>query len=98
MKLENLPPIDLYALLGIDHDATRDEIVYAYRRIAMHCHPDTTKGDRKKAEIFRLATLSYDVLSDNKRRAAYDRLTRPSVMAKILPWLVKQDKPVGARA
>lgn len=98
LKLKNLPPIDLYDLLGVDHDATREEIVSAYRRIARHCHPDTTNGDKKKAEIFRLATLSYDILSNGRKRAEYDRLIRPSVVSRILPWLTpKQDKVVSIR-
>jgi hypothetical protein len=63
-----MPP-DLYAILGIGRDATAEQIKAAYRARAKHTHPDLG-GD---AEKFGELTAAYDVLSDQERRARYDR-------------------------
>lgn len=60
---------DLYAVLGVPADASRDEIARAYRRQALVHHPDRG-GD---AETFRSLHQAYEALSDPVRRAAYDR-------------------------
>ena len=63
---------DHYRSLGIDNDATGDEIRSAWRRRVKDCHPDASGGDHT-AEEFRAAREAYEVLSDPERRADYDR-------------------------
>lgn len=60
---------DLYDVLGVDRDASREEIKRAYRRRARELHPDAG-GDE---EAFKEVTRAYEVLSDPERRALYDR-------------------------
>ena len=65
------PGSDLYRILGLDPDASSDEITRAYRRLARHYHPDvdTTPG---AASRFAEVTRAYRVLADPKARARYD--------------------------
>lgn len=59
-----------YELLEIEPDADADAIRSAYRRLANKFHPDHPEGD---AEIFRILTDAWRVVSDPRRRAEYDR-------------------------
>lgn len=63
---------DLYALLGVPHTATDDEIKSAYRRRARELHPDANGGDPESEARFKEVSLAYEVLSDPDRRARYD--------------------------
>ena len=64
---------DLYRVLGVAADATRDDIVHAYRRLAQASHPDTRPGDAGAAGRFVDVSAAYQVLADPVRRADYDR-------------------------
>ncbi len=64
---------DYYQILGIKRDAKPEEIKKAYRRLARKYHPDVNPGDKVAEERFKLITEAYDVLSDPKKRAVYDR-------------------------
>ncbi len=64
---------DYYAVLGIGRDASSKEIQSAYRRLARKFHPDVTGGDKKAEERFKTINEAHEVLSDKKKRAAYDR-------------------------
>lgn len=64
---------DYYEILGVDRDASSQEIKRAFRRIARESHPDANPGDSEAENRFRLAAEAYEVLSDPQRRAAYDR-------------------------
>ena len=64
---------DYYEVLGVDRDASQEEIKKAFRRLARETHPDATNGDRDREEHFRAIAEAYEVLSDPQRRAAYDR-------------------------
>ena len=64
---------DYYALLEVSREATAAEIKKAYRRLAMKYHPDRNPGDKAAEEKFKEIQRAYDVLSDEQKRAAYDR-------------------------
>ncbi len=61
---------DYYEILGIDKNATEDEIKRAYRKLAHQYHPDKNKGDDKK---FKEINEAYQVLISKEKRAQYDR-------------------------
>ena len=63
---------DPYQILGVAKNAAVADIKKAYRRLAKANHPDQTKEPRAK-ERFNEATHAYDLLSDEKKRAAFDR-------------------------
>jgi molecular chaperone DnaJ len=64
---------DYYAILGVDREATPEEIKKAYRQAALKHHPDRNPGDREAEEKFKAAAEAYAVLSDPEKRARYDR-------------------------
>jgi molecular chaperone DnaJ len=72
---------DYYEALGISRNATEDEIKKAYRRLAMKHHPDRNTGDVKAEEKFKEIQEAYDVLSDERKRAAYDQFGHAGVNA-----------------
>jgi molecular chaperone DnaJ len=63
---------DYYEVLGVKKDASAEEIKKAYRRLARQYHPDVNKAPDAEAK-FKEAKEAYDVLSDDQKRAAYDR-------------------------
>jgi len=64
---------DYYEVLGITKDATKEEIKKAYRKQALKYHPDKNPGDKKSEEIFKEAAEAYEVLSNEEKKARYDR-------------------------
>lgn len=64
--------MDLYKVLGLTRSATVQEIKKAYRGLALSLHPDVTGNDVKKTEQFKTVQKAYEVLIDDKERAAYD--------------------------
>lgn len=62
----------LYDTLGVAKDATPDAIRSAYRKLARKHHPDVNPGDKVAEEKFKKISAAYDVLSDAKKRKAYD--------------------------
>jgi curved DNA-binding protein len=65
---------DYYKILGVNRKAAADEIRSAYRKLALKYHPDKNPGDKKAEEKFKEINEAYQVLSDDKKRAHYDRL------------------------
>ena len=64
---------DYYDVLGVAKGAELDAIKKAYRSLAVKYHPDRNPGDSAAEEKFKEATEAYDVLSDQKKRQAYDQ-------------------------
>lgn len=64
---------DYYEVLEVSKSASQDEIKKAYRKIAMRYHPDRNPGDKAAEEKFKEAAEAYEVLSDQDKRAQYDR-------------------------
>lgn len=64
---------DYYEVLGIQKDATKDDIKKGYRRLAVQYHPDKNPGDKAAEEKFKEATEAYEVLSDDQKRQIYDQ-------------------------
>ena len=64
---------DYYEVLGVDKNASEDEIKKAYRKIAIKYHPDRNPGNREAEEKFREAAEAYDVLHDAQKRQQYDQ-------------------------
>src|SRR3982750_4644764 len=64
---------DYYEVLGVGKAASADEIKKAYRKVAMQYHPDRNPGDKSAEEKFKEAAEAYEILSDQDKRAQYDR-------------------------
>ena len=70
---------DYYEVLGVDRNASGEEIKAAYRKAALKHHPDKNPGDGGAAERFKEAAEAYSVLSDGDKRARYDRFGHEGV-------------------
>lgn len=64
---------DYYEALGVDRSASDDDMKKAYRKLAMKYHPDRNQGDKTAEHKFKELSEAYEVLSDEQKRAAYDR-------------------------
>ncbi|MDC3959374.1 molecular chaperone DnaJ [Polyangium jinanense] len=70
---------DFYDVLGLAKEASADEIRKAYRAAALKNHPDRNPGDKEAEARFKEATEAYQVLSDDQKRARYDRFGHAGV-------------------
>lgn len=64
---------DFYEILGVNRNASDDEIKKAYRQLAHKYHPDKNPGDKSVEEHFKEINAAYEVLKDRDKRAQYDR-------------------------
>ena len=70
---------DYYEVLGVDKNASADEIKKAYRKLAVKYHPDKNPGDKEAEEKFKEAAEAYSVLSDADKKAKYDQFGHAGV-------------------
>jgi molecular chaperone DnaJ len=70
---------DYYEVLGVNRDADEEGVKKAYRKLAMKWHPDRNPDNPKAEEHFKEAKEAYEVLSDDQKRAAYDRFGHAGV-------------------
>lgn len=66
-------PRDPYEVLGVERDASEQQIKKAFRQLAMELHPDVNAHDPDAEEKFKEAAQANEILSDPERRATYDR-------------------------
>jgi molecular chaperone DnaJ len=64
---------DFYQTLGVNKNASDEEVKKAYRKLAMKHHPDRNPGDKTSESKFKDVQKAYEVLSDGQKRAAYDQ-------------------------
>jgi molecular chaperone DnaJ len=64
---------DYYEVLSVTRTATGEEIKKSYRRLAVQFHPDKNPGDHTAEDKFKELGEAYDIISDEQKRAAYDR-------------------------
>jgi molecular chaperone DnaJ len=64
---------DYYEVLGVPRDVSADDMKKAYRKLAVKHHPDKNPGDKTAEDKFKEIGEAYDILSDDQKRAAYDR-------------------------
>ena len=70
---------DYYEVLGLDKGASKDELKKAYRRLAMKHHPDRNPDNPESEAVFKEAKEAYEILSDDRKRAAYDQFGHAGV-------------------
>ena len=70
---------DYYEVLGVEKNASADEIKKAYRKLAIQYHPDKNPGDKEAEEKFKEAAEAYSVLSDADKKARYDQFGHSGV-------------------
>ena len=64
---------DFYEILGVQKNASDDEIKKSYRKLAMKYHPDRNKDDKESERKFKEVSAAYEVLKDSEKRSAYDQ-------------------------
>jgi len=70
---------DYYEVLGVDKNASAEEIKKAYRKKALQYHPDKNPGDKTTEDKFKEAAEAYDVLSDPTKKSRYDQFGHAGV-------------------
>jgi curved DNA-binding protein len=65
---------DYYKILGVERNASKDEIKRAFRKLALKTHPDRNPNDPKAGDRFKEINEAYQVLSDPEKRSRYDQL------------------------
>ncbi len=64
---------DYYNVLGVERNASQDDVKRAYRKLALKYHPDKNQGNKQAEEKFKIAAEAYEVISDPAKRKRYDQ-------------------------
>ena len=70
---------DYYEILGVEHNASPEEIKKAYRKVALKYHPDKNPNNKAAEEKFKEAAEAYEILSQAEKRQRYDRFGHAGV-------------------
>jgi molecular chaperone DnaJ len=73
---------DCYDVLGVDKNASKEEIKKSYRKLAIKYHPDKNPDDKGSEDKFKEATEAYEILGDDQRRRLYDQFGHEGVSAQ----------------
>ena len=84
---------DYYEVLGVERNASEEEIKKAYRKKALEYHPDRNPNNPEAEAKFKEAAEAYDVLRDPNKRARYDRfghagVEEEAVLRVALQWMI----------
>ncbi len=81
--MNNVEEIDYYEILEVSRNADKAEIKKAYRKMAKKYHPDKNGGDKEAERMFKLCNEAYQVLSDDEKRAIYDRYGKAGLEGRM---------------
>ncbi len=70
---------DYYEILGVEKNASKEDLKKAYRKLAMQYHPDRNPDNKEAEEMFKEAAEAYEILSDDDKKARYDRFGHEGV-------------------
>jgi len=79
MPEQSMAKRDYYDVLGVAKNATEEELKKSYRKLAMKFHPDRNPGSKDAEDKFKEAKEAYEMLSDPRKREAYDRFGHAGV-------------------
>ncbi len=81
---------DFYSVLGVNKDATTDQVKKAYRKLARKYHPDVNPGNKDAEEQFKRVSAAHEVLSDPEKRKIYDEFGEEGLKAGFDPETARQ--------
>ena len=84
--------LNYYAVLEVSLQASQDEIKKAYRKLALHYHPDRNHGNRQAEQKIREVNAAYEILGDPDARKTYDRLR----LGHVGPTVTRQEEETEA--